>query len=210
MSSAGSTSAAGPTTRAASRRPTGGTPLAHLGVKPAGQRLEPVDHLVAVGVFFGYVHRRLRDNDRASALPTCLLVAAGGVVSLALAGALLQGTLAQHTGSGIDDSALLLLHRTWTIVAFMGPPLLMGTVLLLGGSRSIRTGVFPRWLGWIAIVSAFAGVATALTSLGTSTRPPAVLDVGSFLLAAVWCSGISIHAVVRSPHPAMTELATAP
>src|SRR5262249_482441 len=76
------------------------------------------------------------------------------VVAIALAGVLLQGVLVQHTATGVDDSSLLVLHRTWNVVAFMGPPLPVAIVGLIIGARALGDGVFPRWLGWIAIVSA--------------------------------------------------------
>ena len=61
--------------------------------------------VLALGLFFGYVHRRLVDTDRGSSLPACFLIAGATTVALALAGVLAQGVLVQHTGAGIDDSA---------------------------------------------------------------------------------------------------------
>jgi len=142
----------------------------------------------------GYIHRRLVDTDEGTALPATFLAAGATAVTLALAGVLLQGVLAQHGVNGIDDSTLLALHRTWNIVAFMGPPLPATIALLLAGARTIQRGVFPRWLGWVAVVSALGGLVTALMNLGTSTRAPLVFDFGSFLLTCVWLTGISVHA----------------
>jgi hypothetical protein len=164
--------------------------------------------VLAVALAFGYVHRRLADADRESALPATFLATAASVVTLALAGVLLQGLLAQHGVNGIDDSTLLALHRAWNIVAFVGPPLPLAVALLLAATR---TGVFPRWLDWVAAASALGGLTTALMNLGTATRAPVVLDMGSFLLSCVWFTGISVHALrsgrsgtvaARTPEPA--------
>jgi hypothetical protein len=167
--------------------------------------------VLAIALAFGYIHHRLADTDRSTALPATFLVAGASTVTLALVGVLLQGVLAQHGVDGIDDSTLLALHRTWNVVAFMGPALPMTIALLLAAARTIRTGVFPRWLGWVAAASALGGITTAMMNLGTATRAPVVLDLGSFLLSCVWLTGISIHAMrgrrsdtrtARTPEPA--------
>jgi hypothetical protein len=151
--------------------------------------------VLAVALAFGYIHRRLTDTDDGTALPAVFLATAASAVALALAGVLLQGVLGQYGTSGLDDSTLLALHRTWNVVAFMGPPLPMAVALLLAAVRTIRTGVFPRWLAWIAAASALGGLATALMNLGTATRAPVILDMGSFVLSCVWLTGISVHAM---------------
>jgi hypothetical protein len=151
--------------------------------------------VLAVAMAFGYIHRRLAESEPGNALPATFLVAGASTVTLAFAGVLLQGVLGQHGVNGIDDSTLLALHRAWNVVAFMGPPLPMALALLLAAACSIRTGVFPRWLVWVAAASALGGLVTALMNLGTATRAPVVLDMGSFLLGCVWFTGISIHAM---------------
>jgi len=152
--------------------------------------------VMALCPLFGYVHRRLVAADRGTALPSTYLLASAGTVVLALTGALLQGVLAQHT-EGIDDSALLLLHRTWNLVAFMGPPLLAAVALLAVAISVATTSVFPRWLGIVAAVSALGGAVTALISLGTDIRPPLVLDLGSFMLTCLFMTAVSVHALKR-------------
>ncbi len=151
--------------------------------------------VLAIALAFGYIHRRLADTDHRTALPATFLAACASTVTLALVGVLLQGLLAQHGIDGTDDSTLLALHRTWNVIAFMGPPLPMTIALLLAATRTIQTGVFPRWLGWVAAASALGGITTALMNLGTATPAPAAIDLGSFLLSCVWLTGISIHAM---------------
>jgi hypothetical protein len=150
--------------------------------------------VMALCPFFAYVHRRLVATDRGTALPAMYLIASAGAIVLALTGALLQGLLARHIGPEIDDAALLLLHRTWNLVAFMGPPLLTTVALLAVAVRIARTAVFPRWLGAVAAVSAVGGAVTGLMSLATDVRPPVLLDLGSFLLACLFMTGVSVHA----------------
>jgi hypothetical protein len=153
--------------------------------------------VMALCPFFGYVHRRLAATDRGRALPATYLLAAAGTVVLALTGALLQGVLAGHTGTEIDNAALLLLHRTWNLVAFTGPPLLIAIALLAVAIRVATTAVFPRWLGVIAAASAVGGSVTALMNLGTDIRPPLLLDLGSFLLGCLFMTAVSINALRR-------------
>lgn len=153
--------------------------------------------VVGGGLFFGYVHRRLAASDPGTSLPSCFLVAAGGVITVALLGALLQGVLAR-VGVGVDDPALLALWGTWNVVAFTGPPLFCTVVLLLPALRTLRTEVFPRWSAWVAIVAGVCGLVTALIGLGTPMRPPVLLDFGSFLLTSVWVTGLAVHGLVRT------------
>ncbi len=122
--------------------------------------------------------------------------------ALALAGVLAQGILVQHTGAGIDDSALLVIHRTWQVVAFMGPPLVrLGRPYALVGARTLQYGIFPRWLGCVALVAAAGGLVTALVDLGSTAHVPAAIDFGSFLLACVSFAGMSVHAFANGAAP---------
>jgi hypothetical protein len=153
--------------------------------------------LVAVSLVFAYVHRRLVDTDGETAAPSCFLLAGSATVALALAGVLVQGVLARHSDTGLDDSTLLALHRVWHLFAFMGPPITIAVALLIAGERSIRGRLFAPWLGWVAIVSAVGGLVTALLEIGTSATAPAALDFGSFLLCCVFLSGVSVSALRR-------------
>lgn len=165
--------------------------------------------VLAIALAFGYIHRRLAETDDRTALPGSFLAAAAAGVTLALAGVLLQGALGQHN-AGLDDSTLLALHRTWNVVAFMGPPLPLAIALLLAGARTIQRRVFPRWLGWIAIVSAIGGLATALINIGTSAKAPIVLDFGSFVLSCVFVAGVSVHSLLGGRKDAATATGIQP
>lgn len=165
--------------------------------------------VLAFALALGYVQQRLRDADQGTALPATVQLAGAVAVTFALGGVLLQGVLAQYGVDGTDDSTLLALNRAWNIVAFMGPPLPLAIVLLLAGVRTIQVGVFPRWIGWVGIVSGLGGLTTALMNLGTSVRAPFVLDTGSFLLSCVWATGIAVHALMARQPRSVAEPASA-
>jgi hypothetical protein len=92
----------------------------------------------------------------------------------------------------------------------------VGTItLLLAGARTIQYGIFPRWLGWIAVVSALGGIVTALMNLGTAAQaPPAVLDFGSFLLTCLAHRPVAhrplVHAFITTPAESTTASAGNP
>lgn len=163
--------------------------------------------MLALCLVLGHLYRRLSSASSAPALPAAFVVASGVAVSTALGGVLLQGVLAQHTASGIDDSTLLALYRTWQVVAFMGAPLPMAIVLTLAAVSTFRDGILPHWTGWVALASAIGGASTALLNLGTDITAPLVLDVGSFLLSCVWLTAVTVSALARrqpAPQPAST------
>ena len=161
--------------------------------------------VLALCLVFGYLYRRIRAAAGASALPAALVVASGAVVSMALSGVLFQAVLAQHTASGIDDSTLLALYRTWQVFAFMGPPLPVAVVLVLAAIATFRYGILPRWSGWLALVAAIGGASTALLNLATDTTAPVVLDVGSFLLCCAWLTTVTITAMTRTERTPMPD-----
>lgn len=153
--------------------------------------------VLALCLVLGHLYGRLSSANGTPSLPAAFVVASGAVVSTALGGVLLQGVLAQHTASGIDDSTLVALYRTWQVVAFMGPPLPMAIVLTLAAVGTFRDGILPHWTGWVALASAIGGASTALLNLGTDITAPLALDVGSFLLSCVWLTAVTISALIR-------------
>jgi hypothetical protein len=161
--------------------------------------------VLAIALLLGYLHQRIAEAVGRSAMTASFGLAAAATVTLAMSGVLLQGVLGQQT-AGLDDSTLLALHRTWTIVAFAGPPMLLSIALGIAGTCIIRERILPGWLGWVAVVSAVGGLVTGLVNVGTSTRAPLVLDFGSFALACVFFSGVSIVALRDSRRGALTPV----
>jgi hypothetical protein len=151
--------------------------------------------VLALCLALGHVWRRLSAGSRATTLSTTFVIAAAVTASTALAGVLLQGVLAQQA-TGLDDSTLLALYRTWQVVAFMGPPLPMAIVLALVFVCTLRDAILPRWTGWLALVAAIGGAATAMLNLGSDITAPLVLDLGSFLLTCVWLTAVTVSAFV--------------
>jgi hypothetical protein len=156
--------------------------------------------VLSIALFLGYLHQRIAESTGRSAMTATFGMTSAGVVTLAMTGVLLQGVLGQQTATGIDDSTLLALHRIWYVVAFAGPPVLLSVALGIAAAWIVRGGVFPVWLGWVAAVSAVGGLVTGLINVGTSSRAPLVIDLGSFALACVFVSGVSIAALRQGRH----------
>ncbi len=166
--------------------------------------------MLAIGFLLAYVHGRLRsaESRNGSSLPACFALAGTALVTIGLLGAVLQAVVAHHTG-GFDDPTLLLTFRLWQMVSYNLSALPAGVMLLLAGVRTLQTGVFPRWLGIIAIVAGLAGL-VAVSILYTTGEPaPTVLDAGGFALAGVWMAATGIHAVVRPARSALVATQTA-
>jgi hypothetical protein len=151
--------------------------------------------VLALCLALGHVWRRLDARSGGSTLTTTFVIAGAVAATTALAGVLLQGVLAQHAAA-LDDSTLLALHRTWQVVAFMGPPLPMAIVLALVFVSTLRDAILPRWTGWVALVAAIGGASTALLNLGSDVTAPLVLDLGSFPLTCVWLTAVTVSAFV--------------
>ena len=116
----------------------------------------------ALLVFFGaYVHKALQAAEGGDGYLS--LVAFAGTIAIAI-GLAIDGTINFALADAIDEieptsaQALLALWNNDFL------PMLMGMFLFLAavGISVIRSGVLPKWIGWIAIVLAIA----ALTPVG--------------------------------------------
>ena len=112
-------------------------------------------------IFFGaYLRRFLEEEGGAgSMLPILALV---GLTIVAIGGAI-DGTILFATAEAADDiepTSVQTLQALWDN-DFL--PLALGTLVFLWstGICVIRTGVFPKWLGWIAILLGIVGVTPA-------------------------------------------------
>lgn len=152
-----------------------------------------------------HVDRRLRDDEQrrgeSTSLPAGVLLAGVVTAVLTLLGAVLQGMLARQT-TGLDDSSLLLVFRAWNLVAFSGPPIGVTLFSALVAARILRTGVFPRWLAGVAVVSAAGGL-SSIVYLSTAHSMPAAVDFGGFLASCLLFVGLGVSGLVsrRSPAP---------
>ena len=146
-------------------------------------------------IFFGAALRRaLAAVDRDSILPD---VAFAGTVVVAV-GAAIDGTISFALAEAVEDiepAAVQALQALWDN-DFL--PLALGlSALLLGSGLSIaRTGVLPRWLGWIAVV---LGV-LALTPIGFV----------AFMGGALWIVIVSVLLAMRARAAPPERPATTP
>lgn len=167
--------------------------------------------MLAFGAFLAYVHERLRavEPPGGSSLPACFALAGTALVAIGLAGAVLQALVAHHA-DGFDDPTLLLAFRLWQMVSYNVSALPAAVVMLLAGVRTLQTGVFPRWLGIIAIVAALAGLIAVSILYVTGEPAPAVLDTGGFALAGLWMAGTAIAAILRPAPVAAVQVQVQP
>lgn len=154
--------------------------------------------MLALGLFLGYLHRRLRavEPRDCSSVPACFALAASSLVTIGLVGAVLQALVAHHL-DGFDDSTVLLTFRLWQFVSYNLSALPAAVVMLLVGVRVVQTGMFPRWTGVVAIVSAFGGLGAVSVLYITGDNAPVMLDAGPFVLAGLWMVATGIAAIVR-------------
>jgi hypothetical protein len=154
--------------------------------------------VLALCLVLGHVSRQVGLSSGGTSMSGAILIAGAATVSMALAGVLLQGVLAQQS-AGVDDSTLRALYRSWQVVAFIGPPLPLAVVLSVAFISTLRDAILPRWTGWLALIAAIGGVGTALLNLGTDVTAPVTLDLGSFLLTCVWLTAVTVSAFVGQP-----------
>jgi hypothetical protein len=127
-------------------------------------------------IFFGNHLRRVFNVAGEAALSATVLVGAA-VMAVGLAiDATLSVALAEAAGE-VEDTSLLALQVLWDN-DFV--PLALGTLVFLisAGLSVLRTGVLPRWLGWVALVLVVIGV----TPLGWI----------AFLAGAIWILVVSV------------------
>ena len=166
--------------------------------------------MLALGCFIAAVSQRLKssDPDGGSSLPICFTLAGAAVIIIGLLGASLQAIVAHH-GADLDDASLVMSFRLWQVVSYNLSALPAGVMLLLAGGRTLRTAVFPKWLGVVAILGAVGGMA-AVSSLYITGNPVPVLDIGGFALANLWIVAASVAAVIRpvpAPRPVPSPVA---
>ena len=75
------------------------------------------------------------------------------------------------------------LGQTGWLAAGVGSVLIVGLGVLLFSFAILRTSVLPKWIGWLGLVNvaAHVAVATFLSGVFESIRPPWLLAMGTFL-----------------------------
>lgn len=134
-------------------------------------------------IFFGAVLRRaLVAGDRDSSLPN---VAFAGTVVLAV-GAAIDGTISfslAESAEDIDPAGVQALQALWDN-DFVPLAVGLSTLMVAAGLSIARTGVVPRWLGWIAIV------------LGILALTPA--GFVAFMGGAIWIVVVGVLLAMRA------------
>jgi hypothetical protein len=147
--------------------------------------------MVAAAVWLPGLYRALRQADGAS--PAVALAAfAGGLLAggATVTGALVEGTLATR----FQDLGPAGARVGWTMYLLSIGATLFGLLLLVAATAftSLRTGVFPRWLGISSVVLAVLSAVGACTIGSATTGLQAVAGV-AILLDAAWILVVSMY-----------------
>jgi len=156
---------------------------------------------IALVAFAAYIYGYLRRESRApSALAAFAL--AGGAIAAAflLLSALCYRTLAEPTVARDAPLAHALLVLSYLAG---GPAIAVPLVPIVGvvAAAALREHILPRWTGWLGIVTAVCGAASASTLLGPTNNHSAtygVLLLGAVLMFA-WLIVTSIALIARTP-----------
>ncbi|MBA3790350.1 MAG: hypothetical protein H0X23_03800 [Rubrobacter sp.] len=127
----------------------------------------------------------------------------GGLVALAVKLASVAPILAVRASEGIDPGiakALIAMNGASFVITFLPLAVMLSATAIV----AIRTGVLPRWLGWVAAVVAL-GLLGALSAAVVSPSPPEWVFL-PMLLFALWVVATSIALIRRAgePHPVET------
>jgi len=151
-----------------------------------GRRVELVGMLLFLP-FLGYLSGVLRQAEGANGwLATTALVAGLAAITIKLASAApLLAADREATGTRLHD-ALVNVND----ISFVLTMLPLAVLAAAAAAVALRTGVLPRWLGWLAAVTAPALVANGL--FFRSENGPA------FLLFLLWLVATSVVLTLRA------------
>ena len=141
---------------------------------------------IAALFFGGWLRRVLRDAEGPGG--TLSAVAFGGVIVF-VAGAIVSATIHLELADYADntdtiDPVVIQALNAFEFNFFMFFPVGLGTLLLASGISVIRHGAFPKWVGWLGLVSGVLFVTPAFF-------------VG-FLLVPIWVLIVSIIGISRA------------
>jgi hypothetical protein len=139
--------------------------------------------LLSFVFFIAYLRRRLEAADGETGIVTTTLVIGAAVLAT---GAAIDGTILfalAEAAEDIDPVAVQALQALWDN-DFLPMALGLATVILSAGIGVVKTGLLPKWLGWIAIILAVV-----------SFTPAGFI---AFLGSALWILVASILLSVRA------------
>ena len=134
--------------------------------------------------FFAYVNRLVTAAEQErKMLPTVALVGAGIFATGVGIDTTLQFALAE-AGDDIDPTAAQAIQAIWDNDFI---PFIIGLSLMMSatGIGVLRTGVLPKWLGWVAL---FAGVFVFAGPIGFAAMP----------ISAIWVLVVSVMLTMRA------------
>lgn len=140
----------------------------------------------------------MRERPRERPLLDLAVAAMAMGVVLEVASYAVAAAAAQVAGSGGDAALVVALNETglWLNVMLFGPS---GVALLAAGAAMLRSRLFARWLGWLAVVAG-AGAAggcvlTAVGLAGSGTGTGDVLTGVGALAMWVWmiATGVTLY-----------------
>lgn len=149
--------------------------------------------LVAFAAGLGGLVAR-RGGDPLGILARLTLAGAVGMAAIAMVLDMTEAALAAHTAAGELAAAQALFD-----LVSMLPLTTLPLALFVAGAAAgiIRSAVVPRWLGFVALVPALAGLVGA-AGLGDPSGPVAAIGLfGGYLPMLLWMLATSIALVVR-------------
>jgi hypothetical protein len=133
--------------------------------------------------FVAYLRKRFTDADGETGIVTSTILVGAAILAT---GAAIDSTILfalAEAAEDIDPAAVQALQALWDN-DFIPLSLGLGTVIVSAGIGVIKTGVLPKWLGWVAVVLAVF----SFTPLGFV----------AFLGSALWILVASIMLSVRA------------
>lgn len=150
--------------------------------------------LVAFAAGLGGLVAR-RGGDPLGILARLTLAGAVGMAAIAMVLDMTEAALAAHTAAAGELAAAQALFDLVSMLALTGLP----QALFVAGAAAgiIRSAVVPRWLGFVALVPALAGLVGA-AGLGDPSGPVAAISLfGGYLPMLLWMLATSIALFVR-------------
>ena len=148
---------------------------------------------VALVFFAGYLRTVLRRAEGEGGMLSALVLVGAAIMAVGLAiDATLLFAIAE-AAEDIEPESVRTLQAFWDN-DFM--PIAVGLVIFLlsSGIAIIRYGVLPKWLGWVAVVLAIAGITPA--------------GFFAFLAGGLWIAVVSVMLALRARRPDASSLPT--
>lgn len=137
-----------------------------------------------------------RGGDTWGVLARLIAIGAIGTTTITLVENMAEAALAFHTAGHGEPGAVQALFDFYMMVPVLAFPLV--AFLVAAAAGIVRSGVAPRWLGWVALVPVLSLLVGA-AGLGNPRGPLAAVGfVGGFLPMLLWTLAVSIALLVRS------------